>query len=247
VSAAPGFLVHLWLLWRLRAQIALNQRRSQALAAALFAASVVPAVGLGASAYALMALRWVAQSPVWSAFLLNLLCFVTSAVWCTWPILSAGVDDHSELSRYAAFPISRFRLLFASTVASVLEPRILFFFAPVVGASLGFASTHQVAARPLLPLLMVSYAALNAAWSRFGLHVVLNVLRAHRNAELLGGFFALFLLACSFIPPIDASWLFEPASAQPIASVKASSTVRRMSPVTSPGCTSRTKSISSCV
>ena len=208
MRGSPGFLRHLWLLWRLRAQIALNQRTSRALAAALFAASVVPAVGLGASAYALLSLRWVAESKVWSAFILNLLCFVTSAVWCTWPILSAGVDDHSELSRYAAFPISRFRLLFASTVASVLEPRILFFFAPVVGASLGFASTHQVAARPLVPVLMVSYAALNAAWSRFGLHVVLNVLRAHRNAELLGGFFAAFLLACSFIPPVDASWLF---------------------------------------
>src|SRR5205814_2913437 len=182
---SPGFVRHLWLLWRLRAQIALNQQRSRALAGALYAASIVPAAGLGASAYALLALPWVARSPVWSAFILNLLCFVTSAVWCTWPILSAGVDDHSELSRYAAFPISRFRLLFASTLASVCEPRILFFFAPVVGASLGFAATHQVAAQPLLPLLMVSYAALNAAWSRFGLHVVLNVLRAHRNAELL--------------------------------------------------------------
>src|SRR5262249_59997117 len=126
----------------------------------VLAASVVPAAGLGVSTYALMALRWVAQSPVWSAFILNLLCFVTSAVWCTWPILSAGVDDHSELSRYAAFPISRFRLLFASTLASVAEPRILFFFAPVVGASLGFASTHRLAAPALLPVLMVSYAAL---------------------------------------------------------------------------------------
>ncbi|HZN95063.1 MAG TPA: hypothetical protein VFB81_20255 [Myxococcales bacterium] len=209
---SPGFLRHLWLLWRLRAQIALNQRRSRALASALYVASVVPAAGLGASAWALMASPWVASSPVWSAFILNLLCFVTSAVWCTWPILSAGVDDHSELSRYAAFPISRFRLLFASTVASVCEPRILFFFAPVVGASLGFAATHPVAAPPLLPVLLLSYAALNAAWSRAGLHVVLNVLRAHRNAELLGGFFALFLLACSFIPPIDASWLFAVAN-----------------------------------
>ncbi|HVE82446.1 MAG TPA: hypothetical protein VND93_06350 [Myxococcales bacterium] len=209
---SPGFFRHVWLLWRLRAQIALNQQRSRALATALFAASVLPAVGIGTSAYALLALPWVAQSPVWSAFILNLLCFVTSAVWTTWPILSAGVDDHSELSRYVAFPISRFRLLFASTLASVCEPRILFFFAPVVGASLGFSSTHALAGRWLLPLLMVSYAALNAAWSRAGLHVVLNALRSHRNAELLGGFFALFLLACSFIPPIDASWLFAVAN-----------------------------------
>jgi ABC-2 type transport system permease protein len=209
---SPSFLAHLWLLWRLRVQIALNRRQHRVLAVAAFGLSIVPAVMLGASFYALLRLEWVAESEVWPAFILNLLCFVTSAVWCIWPVLSAGVDDHSELSRYAAFPISRFRLLFASTLASVFEPRILFFFAPVVGASLGYAATHEVRSRPVAVGLLVLFALLNAAWSRVGLHVVLNVLRAHRNAELLGGFFALFLLACSFIPPIDASWLFAVAT-----------------------------------
>src|SRR5687767_8855200 len=148
-AAAPSFLTHLWLLWRLRVQIALNRRQHRALAMAAFGLSVVPAVMLGASFYALMRLEWVTSSAVWAAFILNLLCFVTSAVWCIWPVLSAGVDDHSELSRYAAFPISRFRLLFASTLASICEPRILFFYAPVVGAALGYAATHQVRAKPV--------------------------------------------------------------------------------------------------
>lgn len=208
----PSFVTHLWLLWRLRAQIALNRRQHRALAVLAFALSIVPAVTIGASFYALMRLEWVTSTDVWPAFILNLLCFVTSAVWCIWPVLSAGVDDHSELSRYAAFPISRFRLLFASTLASIWEPRILFFYAPVVGASLGYADTHQVRAKPVAVGLIIVFALMNAAWSRVGLHLVLNVLRAHRNAELLGGFFALFLLACSFIPPIDASWLFAVAT-----------------------------------
>ena len=43
-----------------------------------------------------MRLRAVAESNVWPYFILNLLCFVTTAVWVTWPLLSAGVDDHSR-------------------------------------------------------------------------------------------------------------------------------------------------------
>ena len=48
----------------------------------------------------------------------------------------------------------------------------------------------------------------NAALSRVGLYVVLNVLRQQRSAELIGGFFVLFLIGASFIPPIDTTWLF---------------------------------------
>ena len=118
--AAPGFFRHLWLLWGLRLDIGLNHGpgKSRLMAVAAFLLSSAPAWGLGVTFYGLMRLKPIAENNIWPFFILNLLCFVTSAVWVTWPLMSAGVDDHSELSRYAPFPISPFRLLIASTVAS---------------------------------------------------------------------------------------------------------------------------------
>lgn len=205
----PGFFRHLLLLWGLRLAIGLNRgrRRSTLLAVGAFILSALPAMTMGVFFFLLFQLRAIGGSALWSRFVLNLLCFVTAAVSSTWPLLSAGVDDHSELSRYAAFPISGFRLLVASTLASLLEPRSLFFYAPVVGASLGFARWHPPASAALAVLLFAAYALLNSAWSRVGLHLVLNVLKEQRSAELMGGFFVLVLVACSFIPPVDTSWL----------------------------------------
>lgn len=207
--AAPGFFQHLWLLWGLRLNIGLNQGlgKSRLMAVGAFLLSSAPAWGLGVSFYGLMRLRPVAENEVWPFFILNLLCFVTSAVWVMWPLMSAGVDDHSELSRYAPFPISPFRLLIASTVASLFEPRALVFYAPLTGAALGYASVHTVRVKWFAVLLYVLFALLNAAWSRVGLHLVLNVLRAKNSAQLIGGGFVFFLVAASFIPPIDTSWL----------------------------------------
>lgn len=207
--AAPGFLRHLWLLWGLRLNIGLNSGsgRNRLLAVGAFLLSSAPAWGLGVTFYGLMRLRPIAESGVWPFFILNLLCFVTAAVWVTWPLMSAGVDDHSELSRYAPFPISPFRLLIASTVASLFEPRALVFYAPLTGAALGYASVHPVRAPWFAFGLYVLFALLNAAWSRVGLHLVLNVLREKHSAELIGGGFVLFLVGASLIPPIDTSWL----------------------------------------
>ncbi len=205
--AAPNFLTHLRLLWGLRLDIGLNAGKHRALSVLGFLASSTPAVVLGAGAYSLMAHPVIAQSPAWQAFILNLLCFVTTAVWATWPVMSAGVDDHSEVSRYAAFPISSFRLLLASTLASMAEPRALVFYGPVVGAALGYLRLHPPSSWALALLLFVAFALFNAALSRVGLHLVLNVLRQQRSAELIGGFFVLFLIGASLIPPIDTSWL----------------------------------------
>lgn len=204
----PGFIQHLILLWGLRLNIGLNKgkRPSRVLAVGSFLFSSAPALFLGLGFYRLLAWRAVAESPAWSAFILNLLCFVTSSVWVAWPILSAGVDDHSELSRYSSFPISPFRLMFASTLASLLEPRAIVFYAPLVGATFGYLRHHPAPLLLIAPLFLV-YAVLNAAWSRVGLHIVLNVLRQQRSAEIIGGGFVLTLIACSFIPPIDTSWL----------------------------------------
>ena len=79
---------------------------------------------------------------------------------------------------------------------------------PVMGAAVGYAPAHP----PASPALAVAassslFALLNAAWSRVGLHLVLNVLREKRSAEMIGGFFVVLLVAASFIPPIDTSWL----------------------------------------
>ncbi|MET0402453.1 MAG: hypothetical protein ABW123_08620, partial [Cystobacter sp.] len=207
--AAPGLLRHLGLLWGLRLDLGLNQGRggSRWLSVGAFLLSSAPAWGLGLTFYGLMRLPAVATNDVWPFFLLNLLCFVTAAGWVAWPLMSAGVDDHSELGRYAAFPISPWRLLLASTGASLLEPRALVFYAPLTGAALGFASVHPLRHGAFAVLLYVQFALLNAAWSRVGLHLVLNVLRAKNSAQLLGGGFVLFLTAASFIPPIDTSWL----------------------------------------
>ncbi|WP_164007532.1 hypothetical protein [Pyxidicoccus trucidator] len=207
--AVPGFLRHLWLLWGLRFDIGLNRGpgRSRLLAVGVFLASSAPGLFLGLFFFSLMRLTPVAQSNVWPYFILNLLCFVTFSVWVTWPLLSAGVDDHSELSRYAAFPISPYRLLIASTVASLFEPRALVFYAPLTGAAVGYASVNRLAAPWLAVVLYGLFALLCAAWSRVALYAVINVLREKHSAQIMGGGLLAFLVAASFIPPIDTSWL----------------------------------------
>ncbi|RKH47080.1 hypothetical protein D7Y23_22580 [Corallococcus sp. AB050B] len=207
--AVPGFFQHLLLLWGLRLHLGLNQGpgKSRLLAVAAFVGSSAPGVLLGLSFFKLMRLPLIVHSNVWPYFILNLLCFVTAATWVTWPLLSAGVDDHSELSRYAAFPISPFRLLMGSTVASLFEPRALVFYAPLTGAAVGYASRHRLASPWLAAVLYVLFALFCAAWSRVGLYTVINVLREKHSARIMGGGMVAFLVAASFIPPIDTSWL----------------------------------------
>jgi ABC-2 type transport system permease protein len=210
VSSRPvGFLEHLRLLWGLRLTIGLNrgEGKSRALAVLAFVASSAPSVVVGWSFFQLMQVKAIATSRHWPDFLLNLLCFVTTCVWVTWPVMSAGVDDHSELSRYSAFPISPFRLMLASTLASLVEPRAIVFYAPITGAALGYAHIRPVHWPAMAVALYVTFALFNAALARVGLHVVLNVLRQRRSVELIGGFFVVMLIGASFIPPIDTRWL----------------------------------------
>ena len=207
----PGFFTHLLLLWRLRLTIAFNSgapsRRWLSVAAFLF--SSAPAVVLAAGFFGLVRLSANLSLEIWPDFLVRLLSFVTSCVWITWPILSAGVDDHSELSRYAAYPISSLRLMLASTLAGLFEPRSLVFYGPLVGATFGYLSIRQVDYPLLLAVGFGAYVLFNAALSRVGLHVVLNVLRQPRSAELIGAGFFVTLFVASFIPPVDTSWLFK--------------------------------------
>lgn len=217
--ARPGFFQHLWLLWGLRLRIGLNRGggSSGALAVLAFLASSAPSVVLAVTFYRLMRLDAVADSDSWPDFIVRLLCFVTTCVWVTWPVMSAGVDDHSELSRYAAYPISGLRLLVASTVASLFEPRSLVFYGPLVGASLGYVAIRPPASPALVLLNFVAFVLLNAALSRVGLHLMLSVLKQKRSAELLGSGFVVTLAVASFIPPVDTSWLFKLGEVGPAA------------------------------
>lgn len=205
----PGFLTHLLLLWRLRLTIALNRGAPSRwwLSIAAFLFSSAPAVVLGVGFFGLVRLSNQLELVIWPDFILRLLSFVTTAVWVTWPVLSAGVDDHSELSRYSAYPISSLRLMLASTLATLFEPRSLVFYGPLVGASLGYFTIRDVGYPALLALGFAAYVMFNAALSRVGLHVVLNVLRQQRSAELIGGGFFVSLVVASFIPPVDTAWL----------------------------------------
>jgi ABC-2 type transport system permease protein len=205
----PGFFEHLRLLWGLRLTIALNQGSGHRrwLAVLGFLASSAPAIGLVLIFYRLERLSAQSSFELWPDFIVRLLCFVTSCVWVIWPVMSAGVDDHSEISRYASFPISSFRLMLASTLASVFEPRALVVYSPLVGASLAYVSERPGHFAVLNGLTLVASVLLNASLARVGLHVVLNVLRQPRSAELLGGGFVLMLVGASFIPPVDTSWL----------------------------------------
>ena len=76
----------------------------------------------------------------------------------------------SELSRYAAYPISSIRLMFASTLASLAEPRALVFYGPLVGGTLGYLSVYRVAHPLLLLVGFIAYVLFNAALSRVGVN-----------------------------------------------------------------------------
>lgn len=164
----PSFLEHLVLLWRLRLVIGLNRTdgRQRWLTVLAFAASASPSLVLAVTFYGFMQHPVVVQSDAWGDFLVRLLLFVTTATWVTWPVLSAGVDDHSELSRYSAFPISSFRLMLASTLASLFEPRSFVFYGPLVGATVGYLKNRPPASWQLVLVGFGAYVLFNAALSR---------------------------------------------------------------------------------
>jgi ABC-2 type transport system permease protein len=205
----PSFFQHLVLLWQLRLTIGFNRSdgRHRWFSIVAFVFSASPSVALALTFYRFMQHPVVVGSDAWGDFLVRLLLFVTSATWVTWPVLSAGVDDHSELSRYSAFPISSFRLMLASTLASLFEPRTFVFYGPLVGATVGYLKNRPPESWLLVLLGFASYVLLNAALSRVGLHVMLNLLRQARSAELIGGGFVLSLVVAAFIPAVDTEWL----------------------------------------
>jgi ABC-2 type transport system permease protein len=211
-NASPvSFLGHLRLITGLRLNTAANRyrHRSGAVAGAAGIAAVI-AIGsaLGSGAYWVMSHPAVGDSPLWSSLLLRLFAFMVSTVFIAWPLLSAGVDEHSELSRFATFPISPLRLFTASSLSALVEPRALVFYPVIAGAALGFSRNYPVPAGPMAALLF-AYALFNIAWGRAGLTLVLNVLRHRRSAEILGAVFIAFLFLPLLAPPADVAWLYQ--------------------------------------
>ena len=208
--APRRFASHLRLVWELRLMTGANRYRRVSNAAPAALGMVVllgVAAALGVGAYSLLAYPAVAASPLWSRFLLRAVTFLVSLVFVIWPVLSAGVDEHSELSRFATFPIRPIELFVASSLSALLEPRSLVFYPPIVGAMLGYAAQRPF---PLVQGLglVAAYFLFNVAWGRASLTLVLNVLRHRRSAEILGLFFLGSLFLASLAPPVDVSWLY---------------------------------------
>lgn len=208
----PSFFAHLGLIWRLRLMVAGNRFRNLSGSAPAVLGGLVLggiSLGLGWGAYSMLAAPAVAASPLWSHFLLRMTVFLVSAVFVTWPILSAGVDEHSELSRFATFPIRPFRLFAASSVSALFEPRAVVFYPAIIGAALGYSS-HRPFPWSHGALLIAAYLFFNVAWGRAGLTLVLNVLRHRRSAEILGVVFVGALFLASLAPPIpvDLGWIY---------------------------------------
>lgn len=199
----PGFLRHLLLLWELR--LALRRGGLLGTSGAWLVAGV-PSLSLSAAAFMLLSAPEISASEAWPSFFLGLAGFVTTGVWCTWPVLSAGVDDHAELSRYAAFPLSPLRLLIASSLAELVTPIALLVHGPFLGALLGYAWSQEVGLLWVVPVGL-AYLLFNAAWGRVALHLVLDVLRRENSGSALGGGLALLVAVGVVMPPVDVSWL----------------------------------------
>ncbi len=159
---------HLVLVWQLRVMTGANRYRQLVGAApAVVGLVVLLAVGavLGSGVYLLLSHPVIAASPRWSHFLLRLVTFLVSTVFVVWPVLSAGVDDASELSRFATFPIRPLELFTASTVSSLFDARALVFYPPIIGAVLGYSEQRPFPALEA-GCLVVAYFVFNVAWAR---------------------------------------------------------------------------------
>jgi ABC-2 type transport system permease protein len=211
----PSLPAHLLLLWKMRLQVSGNRSRGTGLLGVLLGTGSLLGSGVGVAlgVYRLFRHPAVLGTPLLEVFLFQLLGFLVAVMWIMWPIVTAGVDDSSELSRFATMPIRPVRLFLASSLAALIEPRALVFYPVLFAAAYGFASGHALPL-PWAGMLAgtVAFALFNVAWGRVGLTATLNVLRHRRSAEIMGGGFLLTLFGCALVPPLDTSWLTAAAS-----------------------------------
>lgn len=213
----PSLASHLALLWGLRLKLLLGALpRGGALVVPMVAVAVLGGVTLAAAraSHAVFVSEAVLAEPSLLAFLLLLLGFLAGTTWAAWPVVTATVDDSSELSRFALFPVHPARLFAASIAAALVEPRTL----PVWGALLGAGfALHENLGVPLPLVVLAAFllALASVAWGRAWLHVLLHVLRHRRSAEAMGAGLLVALFGAALVPPPDLSWLKDVASGTP--------------------------------
>ena len=210
----PSLAQHLALLWNMRLQIAGNRSRVNGVLGSVLGllALLGSGVGVAVGVYRVFRHPAISHAPMLELFLFQLLGFLVAVMWIMWPIVTAGVDDSAELSRFTTMPIRPVRLFLASSLAALVEPRALVFY-PVLGAAaLGFVHGHGHHFHVFSLLAgTIGFALFNVAWGRVGLTATLNVLRHRRSAEILGGGFLITLFLCALVPPLDTSWLTQAA------------------------------------
>jgi len=176
---------------------------------AAVAVALALSLGLGVGSFLLFsAVEGIYQNPVWMAFSMGLFFFLLGLFWVIWPVIAAQVNEAYELGRFFTYPVRPGRLYLVQFLTGLLEPSVLFFYPAVVGAVLGIARTHPIGwALPVL--LVVGYILMNVACGRGLQNLFLNVMTSRRSGEILFVGVLLFLGLSAFLPPVDASWLFE--------------------------------------
>jgi ABC-2 type transport system permease protein len=207
---ALGLFEQMWLLWGMRMRVVSNRGKGHGPVATAAGVLALASSGTGAAAgiFRLFAHPGVSNAPLLELFLFQLLGFLVAVMWILWPIVTAGVDDSAELSRFATMPVAPWRLFLASTLAALVEPRTLVFYPVLFAAVLGFTHAHHVAF-PWVGFVVgtLPFALFNVAWGRVGMTATLNVLRHRRSAEILGGGVLVALFLCALVPPLDTSWI----------------------------------------
>jgi len=166
-------------------------------------------LGLGVGSFLLFsAVEGIYRNPVWMAFSMGLFFFLLGLFWVIWPVIAAQVNEAYELGRFFTYPVRPGRLYLVQFLTGLLEPSVLFFYPAVVGAVLGIARTHPVG-WGLPVLLVLAYILMNVACGRGLQNLFLNVMTSRRSGEILFVGVLLFLGLSAFLPPVDASWLFE--------------------------------------
>lgn len=166
-------------------------------------------LGLGLGGFLLFsAVEGVYQNPVWMAFSMGLFFFLLGLFWVIWPVIAAQVDEAYELGRFLTYPVRPGRLYLIQFLTGLLEPAVLFFYPALVGATLGIAQTHPIGWTSPLLLLSV-FALMNVACGRCLQNLFLNVMTSRRSGEMLFLGVLILLGLSAFLPPVDASWLFE--------------------------------------
>lgn len=166
-------------------------------------------LGLGLGSFLLFsAVEGIHQNPVWMAFTMGLFFFLLGLFWVIWPVIAAQVNEAYELGRFLTYPVRPGRLYLIQFATGLLEPSVLFFYPALVGATLGIAQTHPIGwVAPVL--LLLAFTLMNVAGGRCLQNIFLNVMTSRRSGEILFVGVLVFLGLSAFLPPVDASWLFE--------------------------------------